>query len=224
MTQHRVDLVSARLRRPALRSSTPSSAASARSRAGSCGRNSCSGGSSRRMSPAARPSPKMPRKSSAASAGSSRARPPAGLLVVGQIISRMAMMPLGRRRTCARCGTGRCPRRRTSRAVLASTAVSALVHPQAAVLVDPAHQLGPGPAVELRLGSSAGPASPAGRAVERDHVAAPNRLSPTVICPRARRRPDLGGTRSTQHLPMPRATTAAWLVMPPRAVRMPTGA
>ncbi len=26
---------------------------------------------------------------------------------------------------------------------------------------------------------------------------------------------------ATQHLPMPRATTAAWLVIPPRAVRMP---
>ncbi len=28
----------------------------------------------------------------------------------------------------------------------------------------------------------------------------------------------------TQGLPMPRATTAAWLVMPPRAVRIPTAA
>jgi hypothetical protein len=29
---------------------------------------------------------------------------------------------------------------------------------------------------------------------------------------------------ATQHLPMPRATTAAWLVMPPRLVRMPSAA
>ena len=28
----------------------------------------------------------------------------------------------------------------------------------------------------------------------------------------------------TQHLPMPRATTAAWLVMPPRAVKIPSAA
>jgi hypothetical protein len=29
---------------------------------------------------------------------------------------------------------------------------------------------------------------------------------------------------ATQHLPIPRATTAAWLVMPPRAVNTPSAA
>ena len=34
---------------------------------------------------------------------------------------------------------------------------------------------------------------------------------------------ELAGARHAQARPMPRATTAAWLVMPPRVVRMPPG-
>ena len=65
----------------------------------------------------------------------------------------------------------------------------------------------------------------AGRAVDRDHVALLARPRPPVIeragpVVDAQRRPH----PTTQGLPMPRATTAAWLVMPPRAVRMPSAA
>jgi hypothetical protein len=63
----------------------------------------------------------------------------------------------------------------------------------------------------------------AGRAIDGDDVAGLERGS------HRRRRSGLASMRSapapeTQGLPMPRATTAAWLVMPPRAVRMPLAA
>ena len=58
-----------------------------------------------------------------------------------RIISRIGDDAVGARRTCARCGTGRCPRRRTRRAVRASSGVSALVRTFSRRLrVGPVHQ------------------------------------------------------------------------------------
>ncbi len=49
-------------------------------------------------------------------------------------------------------------------------------------------------------------------------VRCPTRIMPALASIRSDPAPDTHGT------PMPRATTAAWLVMPPRAVRMPAAA
>src|SRR5207237_831384 len=59
----------------------------------------------------------------------------------------------------------------------------------------------------------------AARAVERDERALLDRVAVDREAARA-----LADTPDTQHLPMPRATTAAWLVMPPVAVRIPCAA
>ena len=50
------------------------------------------------------------------------------------------------------------------------------------------------------------------------------RAARRVSVPARRRRSRTSPAPATQGLPMPRATTAAWLVMPPRAVRMPSAA
>ena len=65
----------------------------------------------------------------------------------------------------------------------------------------------------------------AGRAVDGDRCR-PRATSrpPTRISLRADSRSRARRRRETQGRPMPRATTAAWLVMPPRAVRMPLAA
>ena len=120
VAEHRVRLVQ-RVRR----ASRPLDATPARSRprarSSSCGRNSCSGGSSRRIvtgSPSI--ARKMPSKSSRCIGRilSSAARRSSVGRRRGS--SRAPRRCASRRRTCARCGRGRCPRRRSSRAVRAS--------------------------------------------------------------------------------------------------------
>ena len=133
-----------------------------RSRPSVCGRNSCSGGSSSRIVTGR---PVMMRKISTKSSrciGSSlasAARRPA--LVVGQDHLAHRDDAVGRRRTCARCGRGRCPRRRSARAVRASVGrVGVGAHLQRADRVGPAHQRRE-IAGQLAAGSSAPrPASP----------------------------------------------------------------
>ena len=126
--EHRIELVQFAARgRRASSDRRPSPARPPLISSSPCGKNSCSGGSSRRIVTGR---PRMISNSStksralhrqelgerrcAASSrrrrGSSRARPGCGL----------------RRRTCARCGTGRCLRRRSARAACASVGVSAL--------------------------------------------------------------------------------------------------
>ena len=113
-----------------------------------------------------------------------------------------------------------------SRATAASCGVSALVRTSRR-------------ARSRRPSSSASPKSPArargvdgrhraedhlaGRAVERDHSRPrARRASPTRNSLARRSRSRSAPQPATQHLPMPRATTAACDVMPPRAVRMPS--
>ena len=96
-------------------------------------------------------------------------------------------------------------------------------HAQRAVLVDDLHELleaGVFRGVDHLQGPGVGQAP---GAVERDHVAFLER--------RRAGGQGLGGhvdlqapAPTMQHLPQPRATSAAWLVMPPRAVRMPSAA
>ena len=63
----------------------------------------------------------------------------------------------------------------------------------------------------------------AGRAVEGDRVARAHHVAVDAHLAAPRSRCAASPQPATQHLPMPRATTAAWEVMPPRAVRMPCG-
>ena len=138
------------------------------------GRNSCSGGSSSRIvtgSPLI--AVKIPRSRRAAWAGAWRARPRRSSLVVGQDHLAHRGMPARRRRTCARCGTGRCPRRRTRGPCARPAGVSALARTASpADVVGPAEQL-PKSVVDLRRRS--GRRAPAntspGGAVEGDRVA-----------------------------------------------------
>ena len=92
-----------------------------------CGRNSCSGGSSRRMV-TGRPAMMLEqarRSRRAASAAAWRAR--RGVRPRRRRGSSRARRRCGRpRRTCARCGRGRCPRRRSGAPSRASAGVSAL--------------------------------------------------------------------------------------------------
>ncbi len=111
------------------------------------------------------------------------------------------------------------------RAVLASSGVSALARTfRRRDLVGPAHQ-GAEVAGQLRLDHlhRAGQ-DLAGRAVDGDDVAG---LEVAGRGPGTRRPSGsmwISPAPETQGRPMPRATTAAWLVMPPRAVRMPRAA
>ncbi len=49
-------------------------------------------------------------------------------------------------------------------------------------------------------------------------------MQPTPISTLLRMSTRMEPAPVTQGMPMPRATTAAWLVMPPRVVRMPSAA
>ena len=129
------------------------------------------------------------------------------------------------RRTCARCGTGRCPPRRTRAPARASAACR--------------HWRGPACAASRRPIPSASAKSPdssglmvgtcaphhlAGRAVDGDDVAL---LEDLPLRRERDRRPEstrMPPAPETHGLPMPRATTAACEVMPPRVVRMPSAA
>ena len=122
VAEHRVELVQPRRR---ARAPSPTSLADRLRRARrcprrSCGRNSCSGGSSRRIV-TGRPSiaRKSPSKSSRWIGSSLASALRAALARRRPGSSRAPRRCARRRRTCARCGTGRCPRRRSARAACA---------------------------------------------------------------------------------------------------------
>ena len=96
---------------------------------------------------------------------------------------------------------------------------------QLARLVGPAQQRRPGrapPRSSARSVAIAPGEDLAGRAVDRDHVAFLTVCAVRRVKLRASSSTRDRSRRPTTHgLPMPRATTAAWLVVPPRAVRMP---
>ena len=229
MAEHRVGLVQlvgarSQLARRRRRVAWPSSSMSA----SSCGRNSCSGGSSRRMvtgrpamiSEDARRSPR------AASAGAWRARLRAAFASSARIISRTATMRSASKNMCSvrQRPMPSAPNLRAVRGVGRRVGVGA--HLQRAHLVGPAHQRR-----RSRRTSSGcdrrhvAEHDLAGRAVERDDRRPPSRTVPRTVM-RLRLVVDAAASPApaTQGLPMPRATTAAWLVMPPRAVRMPSAA
>ena len=97
-------------------------------------------------------------------------------------------------------------------------------HLQAAEAVGPLHQ---GVEVVRQLGLAHGHAALddlAGRAVDGDHVALVQKRGADRTSVSRSRSMTTAEAPTTQGRPMPRATTAAWLVMPPRVVRMPTAA
>ena len=127
-----------------------------------------------------------------------------------------------RQRTCAPCGRGRCPRRRSAAAWVASLGVSALVRTSsvrnrsAQAMMRPNSPEMDAAAVRMLLTVDV-----AGGAVQGDPVALLKRScrpAQTAFLPR---RMWISPQPETQQVPMPRATTAAWEVMPPRTVRMP---
>ena len=164
----------------------------------SCGRNSCSGGSSRRMV-TGRPS--MISKSSTKSSrciGRILASALRAALRRRRPGSSRARRRCGRpRRTCARCGRGRCPRRRTRAPCAASCGVSALVR-TFSVRTSSAHSISvaKSPVSSGCDGRHVAQHDLAGAAVERDDLAvldAPcrstrDRLGLRRRCARRRRR------------------------------------
>ena len=203
---------------------TPAASATSAKSASCVGRNSCNGGSSRRMvtgSPAI--TSKMPIKSlrcSGSSLSSAARRPRSSS---ARIIWRTAVMRLASKNICS-VRHRPMPSAPKSRAVCASKGVSALA--RTFIRRDPsAHSISV-PKSPTSSGCNVGTA-PA--------ITSPVAPSMVMISPSLSSRPD---TRSsfaalsmarlpapeTQGRPMPRATTAAWLVIPPRAVRMPRAA
>ena len=96
----------------------------------------------------------------------------------------------------------------------------------AAELIGPTHERGEQAGTGIRLfGSGLAGEHFTGRAIERQPVAFLQRevlppLSATLSCCLCSSTVSAPAP-ATQGIPMPRATTAAWLVMPPRDVRMP---
>ena len=169
---------------PRHRPRTPRASASISS--GSCGRNSCSGGSSSRIVTG---SPAMISNSSTKSwrcigriLASAARRPSASS---ARIISRIAPGCGHRRRTCARCGTGRCPRRRSGARCGHRAGVSAL----ARTLSRRRSSAQPISVAKSpdSLGSTVGTApsmTVAVAAVDRDHVAGRDLVVPTLSAAR----------------------------------------
>ena len=129
-----------------------------------------------------------------------------------------------RRRTCARCGRGRCPRRRT-RARRARRSASRRWRAPAC---GAPHRPSPSACRNRR----SAPAAASARGRRRPRRSPPSMVM-TSPARQVFRRPTwcrasasifTAPAPQTQGFPMPRATTAAWLVMPPRAVRMPSAA
>ena len=127
-----------------------------------------------------------------------------------------------RRRTCARCGTGRCPRRRTRApcGVGGGVGVGADLHAAVACRPTPSACRSRRPARARSVGTSPSMTSPVVPSIVMKSPSLDARGRRSRSCAR-RRRSQTADAPETQGLPMPRATTAAWLVMPPRAVRMP---
>ena len=129
-----------------------------------------------------------------------------------------------RRRTCARCGRGRCPRRRT-RARRARRSASRRWRA-------PACGAPRRPSPSACRNRRSAPAVSVGTRPSNTSPLAPSMVmtSPArQVFPATDMVPSFTSILSapapqTQGLPMPRATTAAWLVMPPRAVRTPSAA
>ena len=191
-----------------------------------CGRNSCSGGSSSRMV-TGRPCHDLEQLDEVAALHRQD---------LGQ--RRAAARPRRRRRIISRTATMRSG---VEEHVLGAAQADALgaelarrprVGGRVGVGADlqPARLVGPAPsawrsrrtAPARRIGTAPRITSPV-RAVDGDDVALLERDVPPARdrrwrCSRSRSAP----APETQGLPMPRATTAAWLVMPPRAVRMPS--
>ena len=191
------------------------------------GRNSCSGGSSRRTvtgrpSMASRIATKScplgdPQLLERGGSSSAACRP-------GSCGARSAGGP--RPGTCARSGTARCPRRRGC----------GRWRRRGRCRRWPARPGGPCGSRRpsrgwCRTPAAARPRSAAPRpsttmpaaAVERDPVALVDTVTPPTVNERS---PRCAATSAptTAGLPQPRATTAAWLTRPPRAVRMPSAA
>ena len=224
--EHRVELGSSLARCSSFFGSAPIAAATSAMSSSPCGRNSCSGGSSSRIV-TGRPlhdleqldevaalhrqelGERRAARSSRRRRGSSRAPPGCG----------------PRRRTCARCGRARCPRRRTGARCRASAGVSALARTpslrtlSAQPISVPNSPDSAGSIIGTRAGQHL-----AGRAVDGDDLAALEHgvagAAWSARCSRRAAEP----APETQGLPMPRATTAACEVMPPRVVRMPSAA
>ena len=201
----------------------PMSLASCSMSASSVGTNSCSGGSRKRMV-TGRPSRASYMRLEVAllhglelgQSGLSRCS-----TVSEQIISRMAAMRSASKNMCSvrHRPMPSAPNLHGLRGVVGGIGVGADL--QTAILVGPAHDAaelaadggvdgGDGAVVDVAGGAVDGDASrPRGRSCRR----ASNFLFSSSIL--------MSPQPETQHLPMPRATTAAWEVMPPRTVRMP---
>ena len=191
-----------------------------------CGRNSCSGGSSRRM---VHGRPAIVRRRSrrnrcavrAAAAPAPRAGPPRRRRGSS---ARTALIRAASKNMCS-VRHRPMPSAPNWRAMRQSSGVSALVRTlHAAVLVGPFHQRAE---IARQLGLDRRHLARhdlAGRAVERDDVAFLQLAAADPQRARLAGRSTRADAPDTQGRPMPRATTAAWLVIPPRAVRMPCAA
>ena len=164
---------------------------------------------------------------SARCSGSSAASAASPLLVGARPGSAARRARGGRRGTCARCGTGRCPRRRSAGPGPRPRRCRRWSAPPAAA----ACRRAPGAGVRRRpagrrLGGRASPSKyrttggrlhrhlaevdPAGGAVDRDDVALVARSWPSTVNCRLATSTSSASAPHTQVLPMPRATTAAW--------------
>ena len=158
-------------------------------------------------------------ESGAASAGSWRAR--AAPRVFGDDHLAHGDDAVGSKNMCS-VRTGRCPRRRIS-ARCGVERVSALARTfMLAHRVGPFHQAAKSPdSAGSMVGTSPSITSPVPPSMVMTSPVADRAARRHQRCLR-RSRPEVAGAGDAG-LPMPRATTAAWLVMPPRVVRMPTG-
>jgi hypothetical protein len=120
-----------------------------------------------------------------------------------------------RQRTCARCGKGRCPRRRRSARRGHRRGFRRWCGPHPPGRVGPFHDRPKSPDSSGCMHGDSALAAPAGGAINGDDVAGLERCA--MGDQRAVARVDAQATGAGDAgVPMPRATTAAWLVMPPR--------
>mmetsp|Transcript_32478 Transcript_32478/g.51976 ORF Transcript_32478/g.51976 Transcript_32478/m.51976 type:complete len:481 (+) Transcript_32478:363-1805(+) len=189
------------------------------------GRNSCSGGSSRRMvtgSPSM--ARKMPSKSPRWNGSKSASAASRSGVLPAMIIRRTVRMRSPDPKNMCSVRTSPMPSAPFSRAVAASSGVSALAStlrrrkpstqdmnsPRSPLIAGGARSAAPlmtSPVVPLRLSQSP--------SCSFTPPSVSHRLSSSTT---SSEQPD------THTFPQPRATTAAWLVMPPRAVRIPSDA
>ena len=127
----------------------------------------------------------------------------------------------GPRRTCARCGRGRSPRRRTRGPWRRRSGVSAFVR-TLSVRTLSAHDISVAKWPEI-VGSTVGTlpimTSPVVPLIVRKSPALTT--WPLIVIWPFFSSMAIASQPTTQGLPQPRATTAAWLALPPVAVRMP---